>query len=92
MNYEEAIKTKDKYSHLIGNIYNSQEVSQIIIIPMDLGQPEIGVAAQKILRDGYYSPNPHYPDYELFVLYELESWLLSQPLRWSLLSDLLKKL
>lgn len=89
MNYTESQVMLDSYKQLIGTSFKNDKISHIIILPAGAGAKEVGQAAIALLRDGVYLPNQHFQEYELFVLFDLQGWLLSQPLKYRRLQYIL---
>jgi hypothetical protein len=89
MNLAEAQQMFEENKHLELTHYKGKEISAIIIMEKGSDLLAIGQAARLLLQHGEHWPNKSHKEYELFVLYDLQGWLSSQPLQFGTLQSLL---
>ncbi|MDQ7949614.1 MAG: hypothetical protein REI78_01785 [Pedobacter sp.] len=76
MNYEEAEKIVAEHYPLLGTTYRGKTISKLLITPLK----EIGIAklmynyANDISSESFYAD---YQEFEIWVIFDLEDWLLT---------------
>ncbi|SDP91896.1 hypothetical protein SAMN05428975_3609 [Mucilaginibacter sp. OK268] len=91
MDLDNAEKTFDNNKHLIGTEYRGKQISTILILEKDASHNSISHAANVWVQVGIHSPDYRVADYDLYVIYDLPTWV-NKPLEYTTLESLLFRL